>query len=111
MSDKPNLDEVASFDKTKLKKTETQEKNPLPSKENFTLLLKMHLTSRRFDTCAKIRHELQKRLEKLGRKDLQYMFQKNTGGAVLQCKGTILKLLVLHHGERIEKHHAEASST
>ncbi|KAI5628607.1 thymosin beta-4 [Silurus asotus] len=33
MSDKPNLDEVASFDKTKLKKTETQEKNPLPSKE------------------------------------------------------------------------------
>ncbi|ROL48919.1 Thymosin beta-12 [Anabarilius grahami] len=34
MSDKPNLEEVTSFDKTKLKKTETQEKNPLPSKEN-----------------------------------------------------------------------------
>ncbi|KAI4882070.1 hypothetical protein NFI96_028321, partial [Prochilodus magdalenae] len=33
MSDKPNLDEVTSFDKSKLKKTETQEKNPLPSKE------------------------------------------------------------------------------
>uniref|UniRef100_W5K2D9 Thymosin beta n=1 Tax=Astyanax mexicanus TaxID=7994 RepID=W5K2D9_ASTMX len=30
MSDKPNLDEVTSFDKSKLKKTETQEKNPLP---------------------------------------------------------------------------------
>ena len=34
MSDKPNLEEVASFDKTKLKKTETQEKNPLPTKES-----------------------------------------------------------------------------
>lgn len=34
MSDKPNLDEVTNFDKTKLKKTETQEKNPLPSKES-----------------------------------------------------------------------------
>uniref|UniRef100_A0A3B3Q8I9 Thymosin beta n=1 Tax=Paramormyrops kingsleyae TaxID=1676925 RepID=A0A3B3Q8I9_9TELE len=33
MSDKPNLEEVTSFDKSKLKKTETQEKNPLPSKE------------------------------------------------------------------------------
>uniref|UniRef100_A0AAY4DM56 Thymosin beta n=1 Tax=Denticeps clupeoides TaxID=299321 RepID=A0AAY4DM56_9TELE len=38
MSDKPNLEEVTSFDKTKLKKTETQEKNPLPSKESKTLL-------------------------------------------------------------------------
>uniref|UniRef100_A0A8B9GQ04 Thymosin beta 4 X-linked n=2 Tax=Astyanax mexicanus TaxID=7994 RepID=A0A8B9GQ04_ASTMX len=35
MSDKPNLEEVTSFDKTKLKKTETQEKNPLPSKETI----------------------------------------------------------------------------
>uniref|UniRef100_A0A8C7VQP7 Thymosin beta n=1 Tax=Oncorhynchus mykiss TaxID=8022 RepID=A0A8C7VQP7_ONCMY len=32
MSDKPDLAEVANFDKTKLKKTETQEKNPLPKK-------------------------------------------------------------------------------
>lgn len=40
MSDKPNLAEVTSFDKTKLKKTETQEKNPLPSKESeFTKML------------------------------------------------------------------------
>ncbi|XP_036396888.1 thymosin beta-4 [Megalops cyprinoides] len=35
MSDKPNLDEVTSFDKSKLKKTLTQEKNPLPSKETI----------------------------------------------------------------------------
>ncbi|KAJ8254736.1 hypothetical protein GJAV_G00196820 [Gymnothorax javanicus] len=33
MSDKPDLQEVTAFDKTKLKKTETQEKNPLPTKE------------------------------------------------------------------------------
>ncbi|XP_075871900.1 thymosin beta-12-like [Nelusetta ayraudi] len=30
MSDKPDISEVTSFDKSKLKKTETQEKNPLP---------------------------------------------------------------------------------
>uniref|UniRef100_A0A3Q2DQN9 Thymosin beta n=1 Tax=Cyprinodon variegatus TaxID=28743 RepID=A0A3Q2DQN9_CYPVA len=37
MSDKPDISEVTSFDKSKLKKTETQEKNPLPTKEsNFT---------------------------------------------------------------------------
>merc|ERR1712212_57736 len=35
MSDKPDVSEVESFDKTKLKKTETQEKNPLPSKETI----------------------------------------------------------------------------
>ncbi|XP_034465081.1 thymosin beta-12 [Hippoglossus hippoglossus] len=35
MSDKPIITEVTSFDKTKLKKTETQEKNPLPSKETI----------------------------------------------------------------------------
>uniref|UniRef100_W5KJB0 Thymosin beta 2 n=1 Tax=Astyanax mexicanus TaxID=7994 RepID=W5KJB0_ASTMX len=33
MSDKPDLTEIARFDKTKLKKTETKEKNPLPTKE------------------------------------------------------------------------------
>uniref|UniRef100_A0A8C9T603 Thymosin beta 2 n=1 Tax=Scleropages formosus TaxID=113540 RepID=A0A8C9T603_SCLFO len=33
MSDKPDLKEIANFDKTKLKKTETREKNPLPTKE------------------------------------------------------------------------------
>ncbi|KAK7922558.1 hypothetical protein WMY93_009460 [Mugilogobius chulae] len=35
MSDKPNMAEIASFDKTKLKKTETKEKNPLPTKETI----------------------------------------------------------------------------
>uniref|UniRef100_A0A3B3Y084 Thymosin beta n=1 Tax=Poecilia mexicana TaxID=48701 RepID=A0A3B3Y084_9TELE len=33
MSDKPDITEVTTFDKTKLKKTETQEKNTLPTKE------------------------------------------------------------------------------
>ncbi|XP_032281300.1 thymosin beta-4-like [Halichoerus grypus] len=33
MSDKPDMAEIEKFDKPKLKKTETQEKNPLPSKE------------------------------------------------------------------------------
>ncbi|KAF1371840.1 hypothetical protein PFLUV_G00273540 [Perca fluviatilis] len=35
MSDKPDISEVTNFDKTKLKKTETQEKNPLPTKETI----------------------------------------------------------------------------
>ncbi|MCJ8740656.1 hypothetical protein PDJAM_G00061490 [Pangasius djambal] len=33
MADKPSMMEITSFDKTKLKKTQTQEKNPLPTKE------------------------------------------------------------------------------
>nr|XP_043875647.1 thymosin beta-4 [Solea senegalensis] len=33
MADKPDISEVTKFDKSKLKKTETQEKNPLPTKE------------------------------------------------------------------------------
>ncbi|XP_026219958.1 thymosin beta-12 [Anabas testudineus] len=32
MCDKPDISEVTSFDKSKLKKTETHEKNPLPDK-------------------------------------------------------------------------------
>ncbi|KAG7283092.1 hypothetical protein CRUP_033038 [Coryphaenoides rupestris] len=35
MSDKPDMTEVSRFDKTKLKKTETKEKNPLPTKETI----------------------------------------------------------------------------
>jgi thymosin beta 4 len=35
MSDKPDMSEVENFNKTKLKKTETKEKNPLPSKEEL----------------------------------------------------------------------------
>lgn len=34
MADKPNMVEITSFDRTKLKKTQTQEKNPLPTKES-----------------------------------------------------------------------------
>ena len=34
MGDKPDVSEVTKFDKTKLKKTETAEKNPLPTKES-----------------------------------------------------------------------------
>lgn len=37
MADKPNLDEVTKFDKTKLKHAETQEKNTLPTKESESL--------------------------------------------------------------------------
>ncbi|XP_061015666.1 thymosin beta-4-like [Dama dama] len=33
MSDKPCMAEIENLDKSKLNKTETQEKNPLPSKE------------------------------------------------------------------------------
>ncbi|XP_077399512.1 thymosin beta-12 [Vanacampus margaritifer] len=35
MSDKPDISEVTSFDKNKLKKTETKEKNILPTKETI----------------------------------------------------------------------------
>lgn len=34
MSDKPDVSEVTKFDKSKLKHTETQEKNPLPTKDS-----------------------------------------------------------------------------
>ncbi|XP_027711004.1 thymosin beta-4-like [Vombatus ursinus] len=33
MSDKADMAKIQKFNKSKLKKTETQEKNPLPSKE------------------------------------------------------------------------------
>ncbi|XP_016052643.1 PREDICTED: thymosin beta-4 [Miniopterus natalensis] len=35
MSDKAGVAEIEKFDKSKLKKTETQEKNPLPPKETI----------------------------------------------------------------------------
>ncbi|KAI1234096.1 hypothetical protein IHE44_0003809 [Lamprotornis superbus] len=38
MSDKPDFAEIETFDKTKLKKTETREKNPLPTKERLVLM-------------------------------------------------------------------------
>lgn len=47
MSDKPDVKEVESFDKSKLKKVETQEKNPLPTKESMYLSLSLSLMSHR----------------------------------------------------------------
>ncbi|XP_005076768.1 thymosin beta-15B [Mesocricetus auratus] len=35
MSDRPDLSEVERFDRSKLKKTNTEEKNTLPSKETI----------------------------------------------------------------------------
>ncbi|KAM7126412.1 thymosin beta-10-like [Molossus nigricans] len=35
MADKPDMGEVASFDKAKLKKSKMQEKNTLPTKETI----------------------------------------------------------------------------
>ncbi len=35
MQEKPDISEVTKFDKSKLKKTETKEKNPLPTKEQI----------------------------------------------------------------------------
>ncbi|RMX60462.1 hypothetical protein pdam_00021540 [Pocillopora damicornis] len=43
MGDKPDVSEVSTFDKSKLKKTETQEKNTLPTKErNFAKWCDQH---------------------------------------------------------------------
>lgn len=54
MSDKPDLEEVTKFDKSKLKKTETQEKNPLPSKESTSLWIFKNSFSN--DTGEKMLH-------------------------------------------------------
>ncbi|XP_018417038.1 PREDICTED: thymosin beta-10-like [Nanorana parkeri] len=35
MADKPNLQEIDSFDRSKMKKTETNELNTLPTKETI----------------------------------------------------------------------------
>ncbi|KAM4603931.1 thymosin beta-b-like [Polymixia lowei] len=34
MAEKPDVSEISLFDKTKLKKTETQEKNTLPTQQS-----------------------------------------------------------------------------
>ena len=39
MADKPDLAEISAFDKAQLKKTETQEKNVLPTKEGMHQLV------------------------------------------------------------------------
>uniref|UniRef100_A0A2K5L6S3 Thymosin beta n=7 Tax=Catarrhini TaxID=9526 RepID=A0A2K5L6S3_CERAT len=43
MSDKPDLSEVEKFDRSKLKKTNTEEKNTLPSKEIFFSLMGVNI--------------------------------------------------------------------
>lgn len=69
MADKPDLEEVTKFDKSKLKKTETQEKNPLPTKESknifsfhifFSFLLICKLFQRSFciSRCGAARSEM-----------------------------------------------------
>ncbi len=45
MADKPDISEVSQFDKTKLKKTETNEKNTLPTKESKFLIFTERSTS------------------------------------------------------------------
>lgn len=35
MPEKPDLSEIANFNKSKLKRTETKEKKPLPTKEDI----------------------------------------------------------------------------
>ena len=39
MADKPDVSGIATFDKSKLKKTDTQEKNPLPTKESKSMII------------------------------------------------------------------------
>ncbi|KAI6076972.1 hypothetical protein LUU34_00461400 [Aix galericulata] len=46
MSDKPDFAEIETFDKTKLKKTETREKNPLPTKERSSPMPMLHTRTR-----------------------------------------------------------------
>uniref|UniRef100_A0A8C8G042 Thymosin beta n=1 Tax=Oncorhynchus tshawytscha TaxID=74940 RepID=A0A8C8G042_ONCTS len=43
MADKPDVSEIAQFDMTKLKKTETEEKNTLPTKEASLCDCSIHL--------------------------------------------------------------------
>uniref|UniRef100_A0A673G105 Thymosin beta 5 n=1 Tax=Sinocyclocheilus rhinocerous TaxID=307959 RepID=A0A673G105_9TELE len=44
MADKPDISEISQFDKTKLKKTETKEKNTLPTKESKFEFYRMLIT-------------------------------------------------------------------
>ncbi|KAL7841180.1 hypothetical protein SRHO_G00248710 [Serrasalmus rhombeus] len=42
MADKPDVSEISHFDKSKLKKTETEEKNTLPTKEREAVQILGH---------------------------------------------------------------------
>lgn len=50
MGDKPDVAEVNQFDKTKLKKVETTEKNTLPTKEGTKVLTLSYMLGRKL--CA-----------------------------------------------------------
>uniref|UniRef100_A0A668A4J1 Uncharacterized protein n=1 Tax=Myripristis murdjan TaxID=586833 RepID=A0A668A4J1_9TELE len=63
MSDKPDMTEISRFDKTKLKKTETKEKNPLPTKESECLSFVS--ATHNINFC--IAEQLMKRLEQFDR--------------------------------------------
>uniref|UniRef100_A0A8D2IBX4 Thymosin beta-4 n=1 Tax=Urocitellus parryii TaxID=9999 RepID=A0A8D2IBX4_UROPR len=52
MSDKPDMAEIEKFDKSKLKKTETQEKNPLPPKETIEQEKQAGESIRLFLSCS-----------------------------------------------------------
>lgn len=56
MSDKPDMTEIARFDKTKLKKTETKEKNPLPTKESECSVYVMIAHHQQFPCCLCTSH-------------------------------------------------------
>lgn len=56
MSDKPDMTEINRFDKTKLKKTETKEKNPLPTKESECTAYAMIAHTQQFPCCPCTTH-------------------------------------------------------
>ena len=53
MSDKPDLTEVTTFDKTKLKHAKTEEKNPLPTKESKLCVSKSVHVYSKLNFCCK----------------------------------------------------------
>ncbi|EGV93205.1 Thymosin beta-10 [Cricetulus griseus] len=62
MADKPDMGEIASFDKAKLKKTETQEKNTLPTKENEKKREKGNILNRNSLHLVRLGHAKAKQL-------------------------------------------------
>ncbi|XP_063727293.1 thymosin beta-like [Symsagittifera roscoffensis] len=52
MGDKPDISEVSTFDKSKLKPTETAEKNPLPTKEKSTMDQELDICNRVYDLAT-----------------------------------------------------------
>ncbi|TSN95718.1 Maternal embryonic leucine zipper kinase [Bagarius yarrelli] len=50
MADKPDISEISHFDKSRLKKTVTEEKNPLPTKEKIKMVLRSCVLQVKCDT-------------------------------------------------------------